>query len=306
MYIHSFSTDFCFRKQLRCFANSAFSLLLISFIPILVLSFIPAYAFAINSDADEPILISEARASGLGTSVTVSGWVTVANEFGGPSYIQDGSAGIAVFHSEFSSNVAVGDSVVVSGTLTEFGNTPFTTGTGLLQIGSNVTYRVYPQFNQIQVPVTISLTELNSGNFEGQLVEVISTPVLNINSTVVFTGSFRGNQNYTMRDRGARAQLRIANGTDLVDSPAPTDWVDIVGVVGRFRGTYQLIPRSQDDITLNPYVKPGSEFPVSATLDVATWNIEWFGDNTNGPSNNELQFQNVKRIIEETQLDIYA
>jgi endonuclease/exonuclease/phosphatase family metal-dependent hydrolase len=265
---------------------------------------VPIYSSAADTTSDQPVSIAEARGLGLGSTVTVAGWVTVANAFGGPSYIQDGSAGIAVLLSDFSSNVAVGDSVVVSGTLTEFGNTPFTTGTGLLQVGSNVTFRVYPQANQIQSPVTINLTELNSGDFEGQLVQVIGTPVLNINSTIVFTGDFRGNQNYTIRDRAARGQLHIAIGTDIVDSPAPSNWVDIVGVVGRFRGTYRLIPRSLSDFT--PNAKPGSELPISATLDVATWNVEWFGDSSNGPSNTELQFQNVKRIIEETQLDIIA
>jgi endonuclease/exonuclease/phosphatase family metal-dependent hydrolase len=303
MYIFSFSTVSLHKFKSLTQGLPTFLLL---FLLILQYTITVSSLYAISDTTTEPISISQARAQGLGSSVTVSGWVTVANQFGGPSYIQDSTAGIAVFLSDFSANVAVGDSVVVSGTLTEIGNTPFTTGTGLLQIGSNVSYSVYADANQLQQPVTITLTQLNSGNFEGQLVEVISTPVLNINSTTSLTGTFRGNQNYTIRDREARAQLRIASGTDIVDSPAPSDWVDLVGVVGRFRGTYQLIPRSLDDITLNPYVKPGSDLPVTATLDVATWNIEWFGDPSNGPSNTEQQFQNVKRVIEETQFDIYA
>lgn len=41
-------------------------------------------------------------------------------------------------------------------------------------------------------------------------------------------------------------------------------------------------------------------------LDIASWNIEWFGETTNGPSNETLQFNNVKAVIEQTNLDVWA
>ena len=41
-------------------------------------------------------------------------------------------------------------------------------------------------------------------------------------------------------------------------------------------------------------------------LDVGTWNIEWFGDNSSGPTDETLQFNNVKAVIEKTDLDIWA
>ncbi len=41
-------------------------------------------------------------------------------------------------------------------------------------------------------------------------------------------------------------------------------------------------------------------------LDVACWNIEWFGDATNGPSNEQLQYNNVKRVLTETDLDVWG
>ncbi len=45
---------------------------------------------------------------------------------------------------------------------------------------------------------------------------------------------------------------------------------------------------------------------VSDRLDVATWNIEWFGDVKNGPSNEELQLDNVVKLIHALDLDIIA
>lgn len=40
--------------------------------------------------------------------------------------------------------------------------------------------------------------------------------------------------------------------------------------------------------------------------ELATWNVEWFGDAQNGPSNDALQFANVKDIISQTDIDLWA
>jgi hypothetical protein len=42
------------------------------------------------------------------------------------------------------------------------------------------------------------------------------------------------------------------------------------------------------------------------TLDVGTWNIEWFGHSDNGPQNLELQFNNVVRIVRESGIDLWG
>ena len=43
-----------------------------------------------------------------------------------------------------------------------------------------------------------------------------------------------------------------------------------------------------------------------ATLDIATWNIEWFGSSSNGPSDDTMQVQNVADIINGSGVDIWA
>jgi endonuclease/exonuclease/phosphatase family metal-dependent hydrolase len=50
----------------------------------------------------------------------------------------------------------------------------------------------------------------------------------------------------------------------------------------------------------------GATLERSNTFDVVTWNIEWFGSRTNGPSNVDLQLQNVKTILEDLDADVYA
>lgn len=43
-------------------------------------------------------------------------------------------------------------------------------------------------------------------------------------------------------------------------------------------------------------------------LDVACWNVEWFGDATsgNGPSNEVLQYTNVKSVLKNTDIDVWG
>ena len=45
---------------------------------------------------------------------------------------------------------------------------------------------------------------------------------------------------------------------------------------------------------------------TAATLDVASWNIEWFGATGTGPSNETLQLQNARDIINGTDFDIWG
>lgn len=40
------------------------------------------------------------------------------------------------------------------------------------------------------------------------------------------------------------------------------------------------------------------------TLDVGTWNVEWFGDSLNGPSNEVNQLKNVTEVINNMDLDV--
>jgi endonuclease/exonuclease/phosphatase family metal-dependent hydrolase len=44
----------------------------------------------------------------------------------------------------------------------------------------------------------------------------------------------------------------------------------------------------------------------AATLDVASWNIEWFGDTGNGPSNESLQLSNAKDVISGSDFDVWG
>ncbi|WP_304517330.1 T9SS-dependent choice-of-anchor J family protein [Cecembia rubra] len=62
------------------------------------------------------------------------------------------------------------------------------------------------------------------------------------------------------------------------------------------------------DIEVNRGYLTGATIERSNTLDVVTWNIEWFGSSNpnQGPTDINLQLQNVKKVIEDLNADIYA
>ncbi|MFU8811686.1 MAG: hypothetical protein ACNA78_01895, partial [Balneolaceae bacterium] len=113
------------------------------------------------SEADV-ITIAEAREFELGTRVTVAGRVSLGNEFEGPAFIQDETAGIAVFWSPFHTTVQRGDSVIVTGPLTEFNPINGTPRTFLRQIApfegdDNITFEIVDVPQELVEPQLITL-----------------------------------------------------------------------------------------------------------------------------------------------------
>jgi len=41
-------------------------------------------------------------------------------------------------------------------------------------------------------------------------------------------------------------------------------------------------------------------------LDVACWNVEWFGSTANGPSNEVLQFSNILNVLQASKIEVWA
>lgn len=265
-------------------------------LPIFILLFFTV--FPDHAKAQEVISIAEARELPQGTTVTVAGWVTVTDQFRGPVYFQDETAGIAWYDGtlmrnsdEFLIDVAEGDSIVVTGELGDFN--------GLLQIVNYDTYTVHPEGNSIQDPVDISTDQLNSGNFEAQLVKI---------SNIEFddTGVFRRGANYDISDQSGSTELRSDSRSNLPGIQIPRGTGAAVGVGGIFQGTTQLLVRSVADLQFDPPIFPGDDVEKELTFDVVTWNIEWFGDVERAPGDLDLQMNNVLKIIRTIDADLYA
>ncbi|QCR21428.1 T9SS type A sorting domain-containing protein [Pontibacter sp. SGAir0037] len=258
--------------------------------------------FGIGEPEPEPdpepqqVNIAQARALRIGTPVIVNGTITAASELGGPAFIQDTTGGIAVFGYAVHGpgNYQIGDSIQVTAVIGEFNQQ--------LQLVDVVKVESYGVATNPITPVIITASQVAA--YEGQLVAVPG---------VSFTdkrGLLFPESNYNVTDGTATLQVRIDGDVQsLVGRVKPQDAVTITGVVGSFRGTPQLLPRFEADLPgTRPYVAAGSDVPVAKTLDVMSWNMEFFGSTlpTYGPSDVQLQLQNAKKVIESSKADIIA
>ncbi len=279
--------------------------------------FLPAaLLFALTAPlAAQPIPIAQARQMPLGTTVTVAGFVTVAGEFGGPTYFQDGTAGMAVYLPALHSQASRGDSVVVTGPLTEFSPQAGQPGTGLFQIsGAGTTFKLFKNVNRPQTPRPITAADVGEA-VEGQLVVLRGatirekpafTQATRCPTNAPFTGAFAQGESYCLTDASGYTTLYIDNTTDLVGAPAPAGTVDVVGVVGQYRGTHQVQPRTTDDVGVEAFVIPGEEVPRTETFEVGTWNLEWFGSPNYDPADDALALRNAATVLRTIAPDVFG
>jgi endonuclease I/chitodextrinase len=257
--------------------------------------------FGNASDIIVVLPIAEARSKADGEIVTVTGVLTVSDQFAGSAYIQDASGAIAVFDKTVhgAGLFKIGDSITVTGTKSTY--------TDQVQISpvKAVTYNGVA--TQPIQPKTITLNEL--ANHPAELVRVVNT-IFPKPGAIMF-----GNSSINISDQSGTTQLRIdADVNDLVGFAQPETCSEIIGVVGNYFATQQLLPRMRTDFPCaNKYQQTGSDLAISKdkTLDIATWNVAWFGDETNSPAAGKLnsdaiQKEAVKTILQQLDADIYA
>lgn len=192
------------------------------------------------------ISIQEAKDSGIDAFVNISGIVT---SFPGQlrsayTYIQDGSAGVRIFSSALEGQgIEIGDRVTLTGTLGIFNDD--------LQITNPTVESVEPGVGAPtpRLASTGALAEAGptpADPLQGRLVVVRSARL-----ETLFTGG--GNRNARINDGSGSIEMRIeaaisAAGNAINERFTLDACYDVVGVVGNFRGTTQVFPRSFDDI----------------------------------------------------------
>ncbi|MCF6268150.1 MAG: phospholipase D-like domain-containing protein [Melioribacteraceae bacterium] len=196
------------------------------------------YSIRENNSEGEPKL--------NGQTFTVKGLVTASNEFGnnGPASLQDSSAGISIYGSLFSNAVNVGDSVLITASLTQF--------RGLTQLEA-VAPTILSSGNEVE-PEIVTLSQIANQDWDG--VEIYESKLVRVNGvTITGSGNFGSGTNYPITDASGALDLRIDNDVStLIGTPIPSGEIDLIGVVGQYKSSapynsgYQVIPRSITDL----------------------------------------------------------
>jgi phosphatidylserine/phosphatidylglycerophosphate/cardiolipin synthase-like enzyme len=250
----------------------------------------------------KPLPIADARANDgrgvpllLGKLVTIRGIVTVSSQFGGPSYVQDVSGGIAVFDNSFQAAVTLGDEVTLTGTASQY--------FGLTELQQVTLHHIHSSGNEMS-PVVVTAQQIADDGrdgieqYEGQLVRLNRVVVRDTTGqpiTVWEVGGGQAGTNYELSDSTGTVTLRIDKDVDIVRAFAPTGTFDAIGVVGQYKpdtpyvGGYQIQPRGRADIiSSGPSI---SVAPYETNITSASLTLNW---ETEKPGSSQLRYGETK------------
>ncbi|MCF8217854.1 MAG: T9SS type A sorting domain-containing protein [Bacteroidales bacterium] len=231
----------------------------ILFISIFILSGIFANAQVISVDS--------ARTLGVDSTVTISGIITNGDELGTIRYMQDSTAGIAVYDYTFSQTAVRGDSVTITGTLKDYNQ--------LLEVDPVDSFTVHSSGNALPAPEVITPNQLGE-SVEGELVR-INNAVFNAAGSV-----FSSNTSYTFNASGESAEIFVRSNHPLIGQIVPSNPVNLVGLGSQYdysnpSGGYQLILRDGNDIIASSSINLASTLSVS-NISQSGFDINWSTD----------------------------
>ncbi|MBT7896737.1 MAG: hypothetical protein HN564_07040 [Flavobacteriales bacterium] len=185
--------------------------------------------------------IFTARSQGVGANVTISGIVTNGDELGPIRYIEDSSAGLALYDmttNNYISSCLRGDSITVSGTLVDYN--------GLLELNPNAVAFVHSSGNIMPSPQIVTPLQIGEAT-ESELVQV---------DNVIFNSggsSFTvGTHDFTSNSLSGKIYIRT--GHPLANSLIPSGPVTLIGICSQYTflipavDGYQILPRDSADI----------------------------------------------------------
>ena len=252
------------------------------------------------------LTLKAARAMAMGSTVTVRAVVLNGAEMGNIRYVQDGSAGLALYAQPAKlagfGELRAGDSIQVTGQLKIYnGLMEMDPITSFHKLASGVRLR------SIKVPVAQAATALAEAN-ESRLVEITGVTKLTTPTGAQAT-SLAGNANYLLDGLpGALVRVTAAStGTDgLVDAtpPAGTDPFDLKGIVSQYSpggtGGYQLLPRLATDMVRGGGLPRLTEEPVPVDVKPTGFTIVY---STLNPGDTRVRFGLSAKELKESRVD---
>ena len=220
--------------------------------------------------------ISDARTYSVGQTVTVVGVVTSDENLGSVRYIQDSTAGIAIYPgadwSGWDATPVIGDSISVTGQLTEFN--------GLLEVGPDLVAVEFLGEGILPEPQIVSPNDLNE-DLEGQLVKITGV-------TFPLAGTFIvGNNTYDFTSDGEYGVIYVRTSNELVSQELTGCEVDLIGIASQFSfdgtGGYQLLPRGLGDLIPTSdlcFTSPVTQSNIELTSFRLSWSTDLVCDGT--------------------------
>ncbi len=181
------------------------------------------------------IPVSQARKMDAGSTVTVQGIITNGKEFGKTRFLQDGTAGIAIYPDQSSpagaGRAEPGDSVEVSGVLKIYNE--------LLEISPVTAYKLLASNRPLPLPALITLAEIGPA-YEGQVVQIDSLRFTDQKSL------FTNGTSPVVDNMGHKSQIFLHSGSALIGTPVPKQPTSLVAIVSRYNN-FQLLPLINTD-----------------------------------------------------------
>jgi hypothetical protein len=239
--------------------------------------------------------VAEARAVPVGQNLATIGVVTVTNHFGtaGPVFIQDETAGYAVYNYAAAQSVELGDEILVIGTQKNYN--------GLLELDPTFNHIVLSKGNTVE-PVEVTADMLDGEAYEGQLVIFMGVDTLDTGLAWPEAGK---NLGIYLKDKNDSTFFAyLDKDTDIPGSPKPTTWpMNIMGVVSDYNGP-QLMPRSLADFIPNNVPGPFEILNPADGLTITSLDDPAFVDQVIGDETVKTLFINWTEAVDPDEGDV--
>ena len=185
--------------------------------------------------------ILTARSQGVGANVTVTGIATNGDELGPIRYIEDGTAGLALYDLTTNillSNCVRGDSITVSGTLVDYN--------GLLELNPTSAAFIHSNGNPLPLPQLVTPNQVGEST-ESELIQ-IDNVIFNSGGSLFTVGT----HDFTSNTQSGKIYIRT--GHPLQNALIPSGPVTLIGISSQYTffipavDGYQILPRDSADI----------------------------------------------------------
>jgi phosphatidylserine/phosphatidylglycerophosphate/cardiolipin synthase-like enzyme len=232
---------------------------------------VSAFLFSTSETSAQTDILDARTNYNVGQTVTVTGIITSGDDLGSVRYLQDASAGIALYPgsdwSDWAAEPNPGDEVTVTGEITEYN--------GLLEIGPDLTQvDVLSSGNPLPEAQVVTPSQLNE-SLEGEIV-IIPNSSFDAGGQII-----EGNATYTFTSGGQDGIVYIRSSNSLVGTTLNGCEMDLMGIVSQFSfdgyGGYQILPRGTADMTSTSGICLTSEV-IQDNITTTSFDLNWSTD----------------------------